>query len=175
MEVEPFFKKVSEAKANVTTKELFEELKLGNLEQAAQWIRLSGELQSALVLLCEGEPLQIVEQTQLEVADGKGFESLRKLQNNYDAQHEYLVPTIFRSIVDWCPEMGPKFGTQLEELEKTILRYHVIAGRSLDEGVALAALRNVAMQTEEILKDMKVNPSRYATYAEMKTRLMEYS
>ena len=77
--------------------------------------------------------------------------------------------------MDWCPEMGPKFGTQLEELEKTILRYQVIAGRSLDEGVALAALRNVAMQTEEIPKDMMVNPSRYALYSEMKTRLIEYS
>ena len=94
-----------------------------------------------------------MEQTQLEVADGKGFESLRRLQKNYDAQREYLVPFIFRSIVHWCPEMGPKFGTQLEELERTILKYQVIAGRSLDEGVALAALRNVAMQTKEILRD----------------------
>ena len=41
MEVEPFFKKVSEAKSYVTTKEFFEELKNWNLEQLAQWIRLS--------------------------------------------------------------------------------------------------------------------------------------
>ena len=71
--------------------------------------------------------------------------------------------------------MGPKFSTHLEELERTILKYQVIAGRSLDEGVALAALRNVAMQTEEILKDARVHPSRYASYSEMKTRLIEYS
>ena len=71
MEVEPFFKRVSEAKINETTKELFEELKMRKSEQVVNWIKLSGELQSALVFLCEGEPLQIVEQTQLEVADGK--------------------------------------------------------------------------------------------------------
>ena len=86
LEVDPFFKKIREAKPQVTTKELFEELK-GNAEQAAQWIRLSGEIQSFLVLLCEGEPLQIVEQTRSSVAEGQGFESLRRLLNNYDAQH----------------------------------------------------------------------------------------
>ena len=41
LEVDPFFKKIRAATPQVTTKELFEELKKGNAEQAAQWIRLS--------------------------------------------------------------------------------------------------------------------------------------
>ena len=45
----------------------------------------------------------------------------------------------------------------------------------MDEGVALSALRNVATQTENIHKDMRLNPSKYATYTEMRTRLTEYA
>ena len=62
IDVEPFFKKLNEAKLNVTTQQIFEEVNRLEPQQARNWIRLSGELQSTLVLLCEGEPLQIVEQ-----------------------------------------------------------------------------------------------------------------
>ena len=98
-------------------------------------------------MLSEGELLQIVEQTRSSVAEVQGFESLWRLQNNYDAQYVYLVTIVFRNIVDWSPEMGPKFGNQFEELEKTTVQYQAISGKSLDESVALAALTNVPMKT----------------------------
>ena len=71
--------------------------------------------------------------------------------------------------------MGPKFGTQLEELERSILKYQIIAGRSCDADVALTALRNVTMQIKEIIMDVRANSSMYARHIEMKTKLMEYS
>ena len=53
--------------------------------------------------------------------------------------------------------MGPKFGNQLEELEKTIMQYQAISGKAFDESVALAALANVAMQIEYVFRDMGVH------------------
>ena len=55
------------------------------------------------------------------------------------------------------------------------MRYQAISGKSLDESVALAALRNVSFKTEDILRDMRVNPSSYASYGEMKKKLEEYA
>ena len=71
--------------------------------------------------------------------------------------------------------MGPKFGNQLEELENNIMEYQAISGKALDESVALAALTNVATKTEDILRDMRVNPSSYVSYGEMKKKLEEYA
>ena len=67
------------------------------------------------------------------------------------------------------------FNTQLEELEANIVKYKGLTGRSVDEGVALTALRNVAMKIADTHKDMKLDPSKYKTYQEMRQRLIEYA
>ena len=45
----------------------------------------------------------------------------------------------------------------------------------MDEGVALSALRNVATKTTIIRDDMRLNPSKYSNYEEMKGHFMEYA
>ena len=87
---------------------------------------MSAQLQGLLDFVCEGEPLQIVEKTMTSAGEGRGFDSLRRLQNNYNAQFAYPGPYIYNEITKWNPDMGPRFHLKIYELEEIMDKYLVI-------------------------------------------------
>ena len=80
IKVEKFFKQMHEAQEDVKTETLFAEVLRSEPDDIENWISLSSGIQGLLGLICEVEPLQIIEKTSIAVADGKGFESLRRLR-----------------------------------------------------------------------------------------------
>ena len=73
-----------------------------------------------------------MKETLSNVVDGGLFESLRKLQRICDAEHEFVLTFLLRSIVDWCAKLNHKFNFQLEELETNITKRKGLAGRPVD-------------------------------------------
>ena len=127
------------------------------------WISLSSGIQGLLGLICEAEPLQIIEKTSITVGEGKGFDSLRRLQSNYNAKFAFQGPNIYYEILVWSPDMGPRFGNKIEELDELMETYRVITGKVIDESAGLQSLMNIIWKTETWLNDM------------VKIKLIDYS
>ena len=70
-----FLKQLYEAPEGVKTEELFTAILRKEPLDAENWVSLSSSIQGLLGLVCEGEPLQIVENTSVPAAQGQGFES----------------------------------------------------------------------------------------------------
>ena len=77
------------------TETLFAEVLRSEPNDKENWISLSSGIQGLLGFICEAEPLQIVEKTSITVCEGKGFDSLRRLQSNYNAQFACQGPNIY--------------------------------------------------------------------------------
>ena len=63
------------------------------------------------------------------MGEGKGFDSLRRLQSNYNAKFAPQGPNIYYEILVWSPDMGPRFGNKIEELEELVEKYRIITGK----------------------------------------------
>ena len=118
--MEQFFKGIREATQEEKTVDLFAEVLRKVPEDEETWISMSAQLQGLLGFVCEGEPLQIVEKTATSVVEGRGFDSLRRLQTNYSAQFAYQGPYIYNDITKLNPDMGPMFHVKIDELEEII-------------------------------------------------------
>ena len=61
-----------------------------------------------------------MEKTMTSAGEGRGFDSLRRLQTNYNAQFADQGPYIYNDITTWSPDMGPRFHVKIDELEEII-------------------------------------------------------
>ena len=109
------------------------------------------------------------------MGEGKGFDSLRGLQSNYNAKFAFQGPNIYYEILVWSPDMGPRFGNKIEELEELMDKYRIITGKVIDESAGLQSLMNIIWKTESLLNDMKLYPAGYITYDGVKRKLIDYS
>ena len=175
IKVEKLFKQMHEAQEDVKTETLFAEVLRSEPDDIENWISLSFGIQGLLGLICEAEPLQIIEKTSITVGEGNGFDSLRRLQSNYNAKFALQGPNIYYEILVWSPDMGPRFGNKIKELEELIDKYRIITGKVIDENASLQALMNIIWKTEILSNDMKLYPAGYVTYDGVKRTLIEYS
>ena len=118
------------------------------------------------------EMLEIIEKTLIAVGEGKGFESLRRLQSNYDATFAFQGPSVYHEIMNWNLEMGPRFSNKIEELEELMYQYRIITGNVIDDNAGIQALMNVIWKTEILSNDMKLYPAGYITYDGVKNKLI---
>ena len=106
------------------------------------------------------------------MGEGKGFDSLRRLQSNYNAKFALQGPNIYYEILVWSPDMGPRFGNKIEELEELMEKYRIITGKVIDESAGLQSLMNIIWETNTFFNDMKLYPAGYITYDGVKRKLI---
>ena len=84
--------------------------------------------------------------TPIGVADGKGLDSLRRLQEEFDAGGECLAPIIFQQIVDWKADLDSQFKRRIEVWDELRTKYHELANEQVSEQISHYVLEQYCQQ-----------------------------
>ena len=88
---------------------------------------ISDELQFMLMALLEGDALDLVMGTPPANKDGKGFDSLRRIQAAYDAGGGCLAPILLQQISSWTVEVNVNFRRSLEIGDEMKAKYEELS------------------------------------------------
>ena len=99
---------------DVSTKEVFTGWKVTDVVMTRKLDTISEEMQFMSMALLEGDALYLVMRTPSANADGKGFDSLRRIQASYDAGVECLAPILLQQFSNWSAEVNLNFRRSFE-------------------------------------------------------------
>ena len=90
-----------------------------------------------LMALLDGDALDLVMRTPSANDDGRGFDSLRRIQAAYDAGGECLAPILLQQISSWNAEINASFRRSLEVWDEMRSKCEELSNEKVSDQISL--------------------------------------